>query len=264
MSQMYATVSDAGTIVQTQYIALPESATLEQCWAALGFALPEGGYEPKGLYRRLEAGLQSILNRGTASGELQLGSDQDGWRPVQWESVAGRWTNRHWRVSGWLAMFDGVIAVENCFVEVESSARRDQEGVLEWTTFYGGPLNTIIQDRLQWVLAQFGARFLAREEAMLEEWVTDLLTDEEIKGFHDLGTSPIAAWISPFGRVVLEDDSDGRARIHGPEVEVYIARRIPTIGLDEARRLWRDLKLAHPRLAAYALSGLYRRTATRA
>jgi hypothetical protein len=169
---------------------------------------------------------------------------------------------------------------------------------------------------------------------MLEEWVTDLLTDEEIKGFHDLGTSPIAAWISPFGRVVLEDDSDGRARIHGPEVaigqlvelalgnlavvqidldaekasgpipepddveglrellslahyagfgitgrfwgnsdaaealepvvEVYIARRIPTIGLDEARRLWRDLKLAHPRLAAYALSGLYRRTATRA
>lgn len=62
------------------HVKLPESATLEECWKALGFEqhqAPWGDgttrywWEPVGIYRRLAAGLLSIGRRGTSESEFQ-------------------------------------------------------------------------------------------------------------------------------------------------------------------------------------------------
>jgi len=207
----------------TELVELPLAGTLDELWIVLGFE-PEDG--PVGVHRRLAAALSSIARRGTSEGEFSLGGrPTDARRPFVWESFAGRWGRRHWRVTGQLRLIDGRLAASQVVVAVESTARREKEAIIEWTAFYGGPLNTIIAERLNWVTAQFAARRLQDQDWSLPAgWSRSPLTEDEEACYHDLHTSPVAAWETPTGRIVLEDDGDGSARlttgvwVYDPEV----------------------------------------------
>lgn len=197
------------------HVVLPEYETLAQCWAALGFPEDNSGteyarYVPQGVYRRLAAGASSICSRGTAEKELLLGPVADDGRRFQWESFSGRWSHRHWKVTGLLRQVDDRIAATDVVVAVESSAQVD-----EWTAFTGEALDNLLSDRLSWVVAQFAARNLIGCDALVG-WLPDALTEEEVQAYHDLHTSPVAAWTTPHGRVLLEDDDNGRARLDAP------------------------------------------------
>ncbi len=196
----------------TELVELPQADTLNELWAVLGFA-PEDG--PAGVHRRLAAALSSIARRGTSEGEFSLaGRPTDARRAFVWESFAGRWGRRHWRVTGQLRLVDGRLAASQVVVAVESTARREKEAVIEWTAFYDGPLDAVLTDRLNWVTAQFAARRLWSGDWSLPiGWGQSPLTEEEMANCHDLHTSPAAAWETPTGRIVLEDDSDGSARL---------------------------------------------------
>lgn len=235
----------------TQIIVLPKSGTLDEMWDALGFLWEEArphprvegcfyapGRHPEGVYRRLAAGLGSIARRGTGESEFALGRPRHGLRAFAWESPAGRWTRRHWRVTGRLRLVGGRLVADQIVVAVESTARREEEAVSEWTVFTDGPLDHLMSERLNWVVAQFAARRIQTagcpEEvewqytygrkadgwAAPDGWKPVSLTGEEVEAYHDLHTSPQAAWVTPAGRILLEDDGDGSARLHGPDTAV--------------------------------------------
>jgi hypothetical protein len=219
----YKAARDA--VAPCEVVELPESGTLNDLWDALGYpdlggqTTPQGGrWTPgtrliEGVYRRLEAALSSIQHRGTAAYELELADDGE----FKWESEGGRWSRRHWRVTGRLQLVDGRLEIKESVVAVESTVAKEKEDRSEWTAFFGGPLDAVLADRLIWVVAQFGARLLLdRDETVaLEGWESIPLNEVERGMYMRDHTSPRAAWETPHGRVVLHDDPDGSARLTG-------------------------------------------------
>lgn len=220
---------------QYEVISLPDVPDIREMWEALGFPWeearphPEGGlYAPgrhlEGVYKRLGAALHSIERRGTDHLDFQVGPRAGTHRRFLWESRRGVWTRRHWRVQGQVEQTGGDLVVKEVTIEVESSARKG-----EWTRFEGSKaLNSLLEERLNWVIAQFGARLLHQHELVPEGWEVSPLTDEEVEAYHDLHTSPVAAWSTPKGRVLFEDDNYGSAYLHAEEES---RRRLLEIGL---------------------------------
>ena len=211
-----------GTVSGTQVVQLPLAGTLDELWEELGFGVLYPGTEwsrrePVGIHRRLAAGLSSIMRRGTTSRGFTLGSPlADGRRPFVWESTCGRWTARHWRVSGLLDFTDDRLVADEVIVAVKSTAALEQEGRVEWTAFIGGPLNSILTERLNWVTAQFAARDLLWGGWKLEGWAPEPLTEEEEGQKYDSNPHPVGKWVTPHGLVVLDDDQDGSAWLDAP------------------------------------------------
>lgn len=233
-------------LADAEVVQLPAAGTLDEMWDKLGFLWEEArphpsgrgtyspGRHPEGVYRRLDAALRSIRSRGTAESEFLLSAAHaNGSKLFVWESPSGAWTRRHWKVTGRLHLVCGRLTATEVVVAVESTARRE-EGVIEWTAFTGGALNTLLSERLNWVIAQFAARRLQKGADSPEGWQYSYgrkadgwtapkgweptsLTEDEMEAYHDLHTSPQAAWITPTGRVLLEDDNDGSARLHGSD-----------------------------------------------
>ncbi len=236
-------------LADAEVVQLPAAGTLDEMWDKLGFLWEEArphpsgrgtyspGRHPEGVYRRLDAALRSIRSRGTAESEFLLSAAQtDGHRLFVWESPSGAWTRRHWKVTGRLRLVGGRVVADEVVVAVESTARRE-EGIVEWTAFTGGALDAFVAERLNWVIAQFAARRLQTGASDIEGvewnypygrrrgigwtaprgWQPVSLTKDEMEAYHDLHTSPQAAWITPTGRVLLEDDNDGSARLHGSD-----------------------------------------------
>ena len=221
---------------QYEVISLPDVPDIREMWEALGFPWeearphPEGGfYAPgrllEGVYKRLGAAILSIERRGTDHLDFQVGPRNGTSRRFLWESTGGVWTRRHWRVEGQMESGGGRgVLVTQVTIDVESSARKG-----EWTRFKGSrALDVLLEERLNWVIAQFGARLLRQHELVPEGWEISPLTDEEVEGYHDLHTSPVAAWITPNGRVLFEDDEYGSAWLHAEEES---RRRLLEIGL---------------------------------
>ena len=219
---------------QYEVVLLPEAENVPQMWDVLGFPWeearphPEGGfYAPgrllEGVYKRLGAAILSIEKRGTDHLDFQVGPRAGTHRRFLWESTGGVWTRRHWRVEGNLEVGSD-LKVTGVAIEVESSARKG-----EWTRFEGSrALDALLQERLNWVIPQFGARLLYEQELVPEGWQGSPLTEEEVEEYHDLHTSPIAAWSTPNGRVLFEDDEYGSAYLHAEEES---RRRLLEIGL---------------------------------
>lgn len=195
----------------TETITLPAAGSLNQLWDTLGFpeltgqpvpTRPGATYGPgvrkiQGVYRRLAAGMRSILTRGFAAGDLWLGRpDSSDQRWLGWSSESGAWDgSRTWRVSGQIRLTADGISATNVVVEVKSK-KED-----EWTAFTGGPLNVVIGARLGWVVAIIGAR--------LTEASSPLTIDEFEEGYHDIHGGPVKAWATDDSHVVLVDDPNG-------------------------------------------------------
>ena len=243
-------------LADAEIVELPAAGTLDELWDSLGF--PDLGGQPtefggipgvvwasghrdiRGVHRRLAAALRSIRSRGTAESEFLLSAAHtNGSKLFVWESPSGAWTRRHWKVTGRLRLVGGRVVADQVVVAVESTARRE-EGIVEWTAFTGGALDSSLSERLNWVIAQFAARRLQTGASDTEGvewnypygrrrgagwtaprgWRPVSLTDDELEAYHDLHTSPMAAWRTPVGRVLLEDDTDGSARLHCPDAAV--------------------------------------------
>lgn len=208
----------AQEINPTQIVELPDAGSLDDLWAAVGGTRHDGGgrpwWETSGIWRRLAAATRSIASRGTDSHDFAIDHPQaNGFAPFCWESNGGAWGHRHWRVTGLLALRGEQLVVVDSTIAVESTARLDREAVSEWTAFRGRALDVFLAERLGWVLAQFAARDLAKGEIRIEGWEESLLTEGEEEAYHDLHPSPVAAWETTTGRVVLEDDACGSAYI---------------------------------------------------
>lgn len=246
-----AAVAALRGLADAEIVQLPAAGTLNGMWDLLGFhdvggqptepggdvVWAPGHRDIRGVHRRLAAALRSIRSRGTAESEFLLSAAHaNGSKLFVWESPSGAWTRRHWKVTGRLHLVCGRLTATEVVVAVESTARRE-EGVIEWTAFTGGALNTLLSERLNWVIAQFAARRLQKGADSPEGWQYSYgrkadgwtapkgweptsLTEDEMEAYHDLHTSPVAAWAAPSGRVLLEDDNDGSAHLHGPDAAV--------------------------------------------
>lgn len=223
----------------TKFVELPNAGSLDELWAVLDMNAQNSRFEVTGVYRRLAAATSSIRERGFDNREFVLGCEgREGWLPFQWDSEGGAWTPRHWRVTGRLRLMAGRPIVLDSEVAVESSAARE-EGRSEWTVFSGGPLNTLLTEKLGWVLASEGAALLSTGREVHESWtLLPLSGDEEVE--YDSMNNAIAAlgWKnypdSPIARVVLASDGWGKAYIRLPAVTKQVGEEM----LAQLRQLW--------------------------
>lgn len=236
LSQLHQLPEKSGT----EFVRLPNAGSLDELWAVLGMNAQDGRFEVTGVFRRLAAAVSSIRERGFDNREFVLGCEgRERWLPFAWESEGGAWTPRHWRVTGRLRLLSGRPIVLDSEVAVESSAAR-KEGRSEWTVFSGGPLNTILAEKLGWVFAHQGAALLSREKEIHESWTPLPLSDEE-RAEYDSVYNVLSAlgWKShpdaPTARVILASDSWGKTYISSPP-EMY--RPDLTKMLAQLRQLW--------------------------
>ncbi len=205
--------SVTGNATNSTIVELPHAQSLYELWDRLGFTYSEDAshrrYVINGIYRRFAAAMKSIESRGFDGSEIQIGAVEGFWHPFRWESERGRWGSRHWVVTGWLKSGAGKLTAKNVTVSVKSSAAAE-EGRTEWTIFRGGPLNSVIAERLAWVLGVLAVRLLERKLISSPHFAASQLTEEERGEYHDLHPSPSSAWVHASVRVVLEDDCDGR------------------------------------------------------
>ncbi len=163
-----------------------------------------------GIFTRLKAGVSSILDRGIRQHELAVGVRAKGRASFVWDSDSGCWSQRHWRVTGVMSVVDGHLAVDDVVVAVASTSTD------EWTAFVGGSLNAIMTDRLRQVVAKFAAYWIQRGEVTADGWSDSPFNEEELaRSCSEYVTHPEAAWETPHGRIVLQDDDYGVGRLTG-------------------------------------------------
>lgn len=183
---------------ESNLIELPAANTDEQLWRALGFAevpnehsqYPQ--FDVQGVYKRLSAGIRSVRCRGFADSDIIVSGSS-----LTWTSGGGAWSSRPWSVTSNVE-WDEAAATVHCSrttFEIGSASTRER------TIFRGGPLDSILSRRLDYVFAIIGGR---------ASKANSRLTQEERDSYHDLHPSACKAWADQFGRLVLEDDDYGR------------------------------------------------------
>lgn len=207
-------LADDARIAGVEYFELPSGGSIEEVWRKLGFNYdPQyGDWRIDGIYRRCAAVIKSIRHRGFNDREVTLsGVDARGFREFMWNSEAGHWKSRHWRVTGRLRFSRGQLEITDVVIYTKGW-KAEQEGRIEWSAFTGAALNDVLAKRLAAVLAVIGARLAVRSKKAPS---VSPLTKEEQDAMHDLHPSPVAAFCRGNDRVVLWDDAYGSGRLEG-------------------------------------------------
>lgn len=207
------------------HIMLLPCESLPQLWRGLLVPFEKEGWWPDlqilkdgglGIYIRLMAGLSSMRERGFAIGDMSA-QEREGKVSFRWSSFGGAFSSRAWIVEAELnatLLRQGLIEVEWASISVYASS-----GGL--TIFEGGPIMALLEGRLHEVLATCGARLLLKkvvwdshyefhteiDHPLPEGWDEDPLTEKEEDYPQNFPYEmPVAAWATPYGRVVLTND----------------------------------------------------------